>query len=66
MYLIYGAVGAVTGQLILNWRYNYWAERDAVFRHYITLHPEDFPPPGRLEMHSLEFRKCEFTNTNPV
>lgn len=23
------------------------AERDAVYRHYIQLHPDDFPPPGK-------------------
>lgn len=27
---------------------DYNAERDAVYRHYIQLHPEDFPPPGKL------------------
>lgn len=24
------------------------AERDAVYRHYVQLHPEDFPPYGKL------------------
>ncbi|XP_055297017.1 NADH dehydrogenase [ubiquinone] 1 subunit C2 [Sitodiplosis mosellana] len=47
LYPIYFAVGAFVGQSILNWRRNYWADRDAVLRHYVQLHPEDFPPPER-------------------
>ncbi|XP_046663969.1 NADH dehydrogenase [ubiquinone] 1 subunit C2 [Homalodisca vitripennis] len=26
----------------------YWAERDAIYRHYIELHPEDFPAKERI------------------
>lgn len=40
--------GFFVGQTILNWRRNYWADRDAVLRHYVQLHPEDFPPPGKI------------------
>ncbi|XP_061730145.1 NADH dehydrogenase [ubiquinone] 1 subunit C2 [Cydia pomonella] len=28
----------------------YFAERDAVYRHYIELHPEDFPVPERKKI----------------
>lgn len=28
-------------------REDYFAEKDAVLRHYIELHPEDFPTPGQ-------------------
>lgn len=46
MYPIYFAVGFTAGHLFLQYRKNSWAERDAVYRHYIELHPEDFPAPG--------------------
>lgn len=45
-YPIYFIAGAAAAELYMNHRRNYFAERDAVFRHYIQLHPEDFPPPG--------------------
>lgn len=37
-------VGAGIGQYLENYRNEYFAEREAVFRHYVQLHPEDFPP----------------------
>lgn len=46
MYPIYFAAGYTAAHFFMNYRKNYWAERDAVFRHYIELHPEDFPAPG--------------------
>lgn len=46
MYPIYFVAAAAASQLFLNYRKNYYAERDAVYRHYVELHPEDFPPPG--------------------
>lgn len=48
MYPIYFALGATTAHFFLQYRKNYWAERDAVMRHYVQLHPEDFPPPGKV------------------
>lgn len=42
--LVAGFVGGLT--LIQNKRNEYLAEKDAVYRHYIELHPEDFPTPG--------------------
>lgn len=48
MYPIYFAAGFTFGHFFMQYRKNYWAERDAVFRHYIELHPEDFQPPGNV------------------
>lgn len=57
-YPIYFAVGAFVGQMWINNRQNYWADRDAVLRHYIQLHPEDFPPPGIIQtLYFLYFYK---------
>lgn len=40
---------------------NQWAERDAIIRHYISLHPEDFPAYGNQNF-QVEFvfitKKC--------
>lgn len=33
------------------WRTQYLAEKDATLRHYIELHPEDFPTPGKPKTH---------------
>lgn len=46
MYPIYFGVGYTFGHFFSKYRMNSFAERDAVFRHYIELHPEDFPAPG--------------------
>lgn len=46
-HLIATSLGAVGGQWIEERRLNYLAEKDAVLRHYIELHPEDFPVPER-------------------
>lgn len=46
MYPIYFGLGFTFGHFFYQYRMNYFAERDAVFRHYVQLHPEDFPPPG--------------------
>lgn len=46
MYPIYFVAAFTAGNFFLEYRRNYWAERDAVLRHYIELHPEDFPAPG--------------------
>lgn len=39
--------GAGIGRTLDNWRNDYLAEKDAVLRHYIELHPDDFPAPGK-------------------
>lgn len=39
-------IGAVILQSVNVYRDGYYAEKDAVFRHYIELHPEDFIMPG--------------------
>lgn len=46
-HLIATSLGAVGGQLIEDRRLDYLAERDAVLRNYIELHPDDFPVPER-------------------
>lgn len=48
MYPIQFALAATVAHYFLQYRRNYWAERDAVLRHYVQLHPEDFPPPGKV------------------
>lgn len=40
--------GAALGVFIDKKRNDYLAERDAVLRHYVELHPEDFPTPGKM------------------
>ncbi|KAJ8944026.1 hypothetical protein NQ318_021742 [Aromia moschata] len=38
------------GKVIDDYRSQYLADRDAIFRHYIQLHPEDFPPYERKKV----------------
>ncbi|XP_023029832.2 NADH dehydrogenase (ubiquinone) B14.5 B subunit [Leptinotarsa decemlineata] len=40
---------AYVGQVVDNYRTKYLADRDAVYRHYIQLHPEEFPPYERKQ-----------------
>ncbi|KAL3267587.1 hypothetical protein HHI36_011705 [Cryptolaemus montrouzieri] len=42
-------IGAFVGNYMNNVRNEAAAERDAVFRHYVELHPEDFPPYKRIK-----------------
>jgi len=46
--LVAAVAGGFIGKTVDGWRDDYLAERDAVLRHYIELHPEDFPDPGKL------------------
>ena len=46
--MIAATLGVVGGKTVDGWRNEHLAERDAVLRHYIQLHPEDFPDPGKL------------------
>lgn len=48
-HLLYTGIAALFGKSVDGWRNTYLAERDAVLRHYIELHPEDFPMPGRFK-----------------
>lgn len=41
-----GIVTAVAFYYVKQYRTAYLADKDAMFRHYIQLHPEHFPPPG--------------------
>lgn len=45
-HFVAGIVMGYLGILINERRDRYLADRDAIFRHYVELHPEDFPPPG--------------------
>lgn len=45
-HIIHAAVGAAAGRYIDTHADDYVSEKDAVLRHYIQLHPEDFPMPG--------------------
>ncbi|KAJ6650130.1 NADH dehydrogenase [ubiquinone] 1 subunit C2 [Pseudolycoriella hygida] len=46
-HILYAGIGAVGGKVAEGWRSEFFAERDAMIRHYISLHPEDFPMPER-------------------
>jgi NADH dehydrogenase (ubiquinone) 1 subunit C2 len=41
-----GIVGAGILYYVNKYRDTYLADKDAMYRHYVQLHPEDFPPPG--------------------
>lgn len=41
-------LGAILAKYVEDYRRDYLAERDAVLRHYVQLHIEDFPPLGKL------------------
>ncbi|XP_030750725.1 NADH dehydrogenase [ubiquinone] 1 subunit C2 [Sitophilus oryzae] len=43
-YAFAGVGGFFVGKVLDDWRESYLAERDAILRHYVELHPEDFPP----------------------
>ncbi|KAL1139650.1 hypothetical protein AAG570_006628 [Ranatra chinensis] len=45
-HIIATLVGAVGGKLVYDRYERSNAEKDAIYRHYIELHPEDFPMPG--------------------
>ncbi|BES94826.1 unnamed protein product [Nesidiocoris tenuis] len=46
-YILWGTGGAVLGYLATLRYQRYNSDRDAAYRHYIDLHPEDFPIPER-------------------
>lgn len=45
------AAGGFLGKTLEGWRNDHMAERDAILRHYVELHPEDFPDPGNYFVH---------------
>lgn len=50
--------GLITAKVLKDAKYHREAERDAVLRQYVKLHPEDFPPPGNKQINfSLHFIK---------
>ncbi|XP_055695783.1 NADH dehydrogenase [ubiquinone] 1 subunit C2 [Lutzomyia longipalpis] len=46
-HMAFPLIGATVCHFLDRYRDKYMAERDAVLRHYIELHPEDFPTPER-------------------
>ncbi|KAH8267494.1 hypothetical protein KR018_008516 [Drosophila ironensis] len=46
-HIAFGAIGFGTGMYFDGKRSEYLAKRDAVLRHYIELHPDDFPVTDR-------------------
>ncbi|KAF6211126.1 hypothetical protein GE061_014244 [Apolygus lucorum] len=50
LHILCGVGVAAVAQFFQIRRDNYNMDRDAVFRHYIELHPEDFPPPTRVKV----------------
>lgn len=53
-------IGAALGYKLNEWKEEALAERDAQLRHYIELHPDDFPQPGELtsDADNDRFRVC--------
>jgi len=47
-HILYTGVGFFGGAVVEKWRVNRQAEKDLMYYHYMTLHPEDFPPRGNL------------------
>lgn len=45
-HFLYGTLSAAVGYWINGNRNSYLAEKDAILRHYVELHPADFPTPG--------------------
>ncbi|XP_053698415.1 NADH dehydrogenase [ubiquinone] 1 subunit C2 [Sabethes cyaneus] len=46
-HIIAAVAASVIATTVDKWRNQYLAEKDATLRHYIELHPEDFPAPER-------------------
>jgi len=47
-HVIMGTMGAAFGEWAYRVRMATAAEKDFAFYHYMTLHPEDFPPPKKI------------------
>lgn len=58
-------IGVVAGTFVDRKRNEYLAKRDAVLRHYVELHPEDFPVTGELvdENYNLMKEHCRDAKT---
>jgi membrane protein YqaA with SNARE-associated domain len=46
-------LGGAIGYFIHSKNEEYYADRDAVLRHYVKLHPEDFVPKGKMIFNRL-------------
>lgn len=47
------AIGVTVGKTLDGWRNEHYAEKDAVLRRYVELHPDDFPDPGWFHFRRL-------------
>ncbi|XP_067010079.1 NADH dehydrogenase [ubiquinone] 1 subunit C2 [Anabrus simplex] len=52
-HILWTSGAAFAGKVIDGYRNDYLADRDAVLRHYVELHPEDFPAPERKKYSEL-------------
>ncbi|CAG9809875.1 unnamed protein product [Chironomus riparius] len=51
-----GTAGVFFGCWVNKKRDEHYAERDAVLRHYVELHPEDFPDPDKKKFGEILMR----------
>lgn len=63
-HVVITALAAGGGKVVDNWRNEYMADRDSTLRHYIELHPEDFPTPGKLSHSSPDYNTFSDINNN--
>lgn len=53
--------GGILGKTLDGWRNEHYAEKDAVLRHYVETHPEDFPDPGMSLCKRQKYRPVNFS-----
>lgn len=63
-HVVVTALATGFGKVVGNWYNQYMADRDSILRHYIELHPEDFPTPGKLSYSSADYSICYNMNNN--
>lgn len=66
MHALYTVAGVLIGKYVDNYRNGYLAERDAAFRHYIQLHPEDFPDFCKCLCLGVIIIMCFFSSSKEV
>lgn len=54
--------GGFIGVTVDGWRESHMAERDAVLRRYVELHPEDFPDESKCLKNSRSDKNCKLFN----
>jgi NADH dehydrogenase (ubiquinone) 1 subunit C2 len=48
-HIIFGVCGLALGLYTRKIKAEWLAEKDVLYYHYMTLHPEDFPPPEKIK-----------------